>query len=104
MQYQAVLQETVPDFVLPIVEQGVRDGSIQTDRPREFSEVIVLLANLWVSPMFRSATAEELRARVDYYLDIVKALGGLSLEVGGLATILEGYRSQFHERLDAMSS
>ena len=104
LQYQAVLQETVPDFVLPIVEQGVRDGSIQTDRPREFSEVIVLLANLWVSPMFRSATAEELRARVDYYLDIVKALGGLSLEVGGLATILEGYRSQFHERLDAMSS
>ena len=82
LQYQAVLQETVP----------------------EFSEVIVLLANLWVSPMFRSATAEELRARVDYYLDIVKALGGLSLEVGGLATILEGYRSQFHERLDAMSS
>lgn len=104
LQYQAVLQETVPDFVLPIVEQGVRDGSIQTDRPREFSEAIVLLANLWVSPMFRSATAEELRARVDYYLDIVKALGGLSLEVGGLATILEGYRSQFHERLDAMSS
>ena len=104
LQYQAVLQETVPDFVLPIVEQGVRDGSIRTDRPREFSEVIVLLANLWVSPMFRSATAEELRARVDYYLDIVKALGGLSLEVGGLATILEGYRSQFHERLDAMSS
>ena len=34
LQYQAVLQETVPDFVLPIVEQGVRDGSIQTDRPR----------------------------------------------------------------------
>ena len=64
LQYQAVLQETVPDFVLPIVEQGVRDGSIQTDRPREFSEVIVLLANLWVSPMFRSATAEELRYRV----------------------------------------
>ena len=54
------------------MEQGVRDGSIQTDRPREFSEVIVLLANFWVSPMFRSATAEELRARVDYYLDIVR--------------------------------
>ena len=89
--------------LLGLQYQAVRDGSIQTDRPREFSEVIVLLANLWVSPMFRSATAEELRARVDYYLDIVKALGGLSLEVGGLATILEGYRSQFHERLDAMS-
>ena len=55
----------------------------------------MLLANLWVSPMFRSATAEEPACARRYYLDIVKALGGLSLEVGGLATILEGYRSQF---------
>ena len=88
LQYQAVLQETVPDFVLPIVEQGVRDGSIQTDHPREFSEVIVLLANLWVSPMFRSATAEELRARVDYYLDIVKALGGLLFGLFGIEPVV----------------
>ena len=96
--------ETVPDFVQPIVEQGVRDGSIVTDYPREFSEVIVLLANLWASPMFRACTAEELRTRIDYYLDIVKALGGLSLAEDGLASILEGYRSQFHERFDAVNS
>lgn len=104
MQYQSVFAETVPDFVQPIVEQGVRDGSIVTDYPREFSEVIVLLANLWASPMFRACTAEELRTRIDYYIDIVKALGGLSLAENGLTSVLEGYRSQFHERLDAMSS
>lgn len=104
MQYQSVFAETVPDFVQPIVEQGVRDGSIVTDYPREFSEVIVLLANLWASPMFRACTAEELRTRIDYYLDIVKALGGLSLAEDGLASILEGYRSQFHERFDAVNS
>ncbi|MFR3091775.1 MAG: TetR/AcrR family transcriptional regulator [Eggerthella lenta] len=33
LQYQAVLQETVPDFVLPIVEQVARRQH-QTDRPR----------------------------------------------------------------------
>lgn len=104
MQYQSVFAETVPDFVQPIVEQGVRDGSITTPYPREFSEVIVLLGNLWVSPMFRSCTAEELRMRVDYYIDVVKALGGLSLAEDGLASVLEGYRAQFHERFDAMNS
>ena len=50
-------------------------------------------------PMFRSATAEELRARVDYYLDIVKALGGLSLEVGGLATSSRGIAANFTKGL-----
>lgn len=104
MQYQSVFAETVPGFVQPIVEQGVRDGSIVTAYPREFSEVIVLLGNLWASPMFRACTAEELRTRIDYYIDIVKALGGLSLEEDGLAAVLEGYRSQFHERFDAMNS
>lgn len=104
LQYQSVFEETVPGYVLPIVEQGVRDGSIKTDHPREFSEVIVLLANLWASPMFRACTAEDLRVRVDYYIDIVKALGGLTLEEDGLGAVLEGYRSQFHEKLDAMKT
>ena len=98
LQYQSTFGEAVPDFVLPIVELGVRDGSITTDHPREFSEVVVLLANLWVSPAFRSCTAEELRTRVDYYIDIVKALGGLSLDENSLGCILERYRAQFHQK------
>lgn len=102
MGYKSAFEEAVPDYVQPIVEQGERDGSIVTEHPREFSEVIVLLANLWVSPMFRSCTADELRVRVDYYIDIVKALGGLSLEENGLGTILEGYRAQLHQRFEEM--
>ena len=98
LQYRAVFDETVPYFVQPIVEQGVRDGSICTDHPQEFSEVIVLLANLWAGPMFRPGTAEQLRCRVDYYIDVVKALG-LSLEENGLGVVLENYRRRFHERM-----
>ena len=100
LQYQSVFEETAPRFVQPIVEEGVRDGSIQTDHPREFSEVIVLLANLWAGPMFRPSTSDQLRVRIDYYLDIVKALGGLSLDDSGLGSVLEGYRRRFHERYE----
>ncbi|OUO86300.1 TetR family transcriptional regulator [Gordonibacter sp. An230] len=102
MEYQALFEETVPFFVQPIVEQGVRDGSIRTDYPQEFSEVIVLVANLWVSPMFRASTAEQLRRRMDFYIDLVKALG-LSLEENGLGEVLEDYRRRFHERFEAMA-
>ena len=62
----------------------------------------VLLANLWASPMFRACTAEDLRVRVDYYIDIVKLLGGLTLDDDGLGSLLEGYRAQLHERFEAL--
>lgn len=103
MEYQALFEEAVPFFVQPIVEQGVRDGSIRTEHPQEFSEVIVLVANLWVSPMFRPSTAEQLRRRMDFCIDLVKALG-MSLEENGLGEVLENYRRQFHERFEAMAS
>ena len=36
--------------------------------------------------------------RLDYYIDVVKALG-LSLEENGLGVVLENYRRRFHERM-----
>lgn len=102
LEYQSVFEETVPYFVRPIIEQGVRDGSIKTDHPREFSEVIVMLANLWVSPLYRPCTSDELHDRVVYYLGLIEKLGGLSLAENGLGSKLETYRSHFHERAVAV--
>ena len=102
LQYQSIFQETVPLFVQPIVEQGVRDGSIETDHPAEFSEVIVLVANLWASPMFRPCSTEQLQKRMDYYIDIIQTLGGTSSKEDGLGAILENYREHFHKRLKEM--
>ena len=40
---------------------------------------------------------------MDFYIDLVKALG-MSLEENGLGEVLENYRRQFHERFEAMAS
>ena len=40
--------------------------------------------------------------RVDYYIDIVKLLGGLTLDDDGLGALLEGYRAQLHKRFEAI--
>lgn len=102
LEYRSVFEETVPYFVRPIVEQGVREGSIKTEHPREFSEIIVLLANLWVSPLFRICTSEELHNRVAYYIDIIEKLGGLSLSENEMGSILDTYRSRFCDRAVAV--
>lgn len=102
LQYQSVLEETVPYYVLPIVEQGVRDGSIKTNHPRELSEVLVLLANLWAGPMFRTSTPEELGGRIAFYIELASALG-VELADSGMTEALKRYRVVFEERADLFS-
>lgn len=96
-QYQSVFEQAVPYYVEPVVSQGMRDGSIRTKNSKFFSEIIVLLANLWVSPMFRESTSEQLAARIDYYVDLVFALSGVCLEVGCLGKALETHRHDYHK-------
>jgi len=96
LQYQSVFEEISPRYVQPIIEQGTHDGSIKTDHPREFSEVIVLLANLWVSPMFHACPTEELHARFDYYAGLLRALGGPELKNGSIGDVLEEHLMRFN--------
>ncbi len=53
------IDEAVPLYIRPIVEQGIADGSIQTQYPAELSELIVLVANFWLNPMIFNSTPEE---------------------------------------------
>ena len=51
----SILQDTVenvaPNYILPIIRQGIEDGSIQTEYPEALAELIVLTANIWINPM-----------------------------------------------------
>ncbi len=47
---------TIPQYILPIVNEGVKDGSIRTDHPDEVAELIAVLLNVWLNPLiFESA-------------------------------------------------
>ncbi len=56
---QDTIQNTAPDYILPIIRQGIADGSIQTDYPEQLSELILLAANVWLNPMIFDSTVEE---------------------------------------------
>lgn len=75
VMYRSIFEEVVPRYIEPIIRQGMEDGSIQTTQPREMAEVLVLLANLWVAPMFQRLTAEQLAARLSYSQTLIRAMG-----------------------------
>ena len=56
---QETVEEAAPHYVLPIIRQGIEDGSIETDYPEELAELIMLVANVWTNPMILQCSAEE---------------------------------------------
>lgn len=65
----------VPDYIEPIIMQGIGDGSIKTDYPKELAEVIVTLMNIWVNPVLAKSTPEEMRRKVEFLGMILKGIG-----------------------------
>ncbi len=59
----SLLEETVTeaaaDYVLPIIRQGMADGTIQAAYPEQLAELIMLAANVWLNPMIFDSTVEE---------------------------------------------
>ena len=63
MLYALLLElkdEIAPMFILPILEQGIKDGSIKTDFPKELSELLALIINFWINPLIFECPPEEI--------------------------------------------
>lgn len=42
---------TIPQYIQPIINEGIADGSIKTKYPDETSEMIAILLNVWLNPL-----------------------------------------------------
>ncbi|MCI9137463.1 MAG: TetR/AcrR family transcriptional regulator [Lachnospiraceae bacterium] len=69
------VEEAAPAYIQPIIEQGVADGSIQTDYPEELAELILLVANVWMNPMIFDDSAEKSRRKAMVFCQMMQGLG-----------------------------
>jgi AcrR family transcriptional regulator len=80
LQIDSIFKEVVPLYILPIIETGVADGSIETEYPRELAEIIILLSNLWLNPlMFAEEDLEAVMVRRSEFYQILLRKMGLDL-------------------------
>ncbi|MEG0769556.1 MAG: TetR/AcrR family transcriptional regulator [Ruthenibacterium sp.] len=66
----------VPFYVQPVIQQGIADGSLKTEYPKELAEVLITLINIWANPAITKTTPEEMRRKL-LFLD--KLLHGIGL-------------------------
>lgn len=65
---------TLPDHWSPIIVQGIKDGSIPTEYPQEAAELIALLTNYWLLPMFYPASRAQLHHRITCFATMLNAI------------------------------
>lgn len=73
--FSETVNEAAPKYILPIIEQGVADGSIQTDYPKELAQLIILVANIWTNPMIFDDTPEESYRKFMLYRQMMRGFG-----------------------------
>lgn len=84
LEYRDLFAASAREILLPAIEQGVADGTIQTKYPCELAEAICLLNNLWCVPAFYPAHDEaEQGRRVAFMNEFMQCMGldaAMSLE------------------------
>ncbi len=63
------------DIIEELIKEGIADGSIKTNYPKELAEVVALLTNVWLNPLVLSATAQELHQKCLFFKQITDNLG-----------------------------
>ena len=93
LQMQSILGEAAPDYILPILKEGIADGSIRADYPEQLAEVLLLLSDLWLHPVLRPSTPEQVRARCAFFNQFTRQYGFELLDEDLIDTLVGFCRS-----------
>ena len=74
-EMRSIFTEVVPGFVEPVIRQGIADGSIRTEHPKELAEAMMMLSDVWINPITQPTTPEEIRSRCAVYNQLFLSFG-----------------------------
>ena len=69
------ISDVAPNYIRPILEQGIADGTIEAAYPLELAELIMLAANFWMNPMVFDDSVEKVRNKTVIFCQMMKGLG-----------------------------
>ena len=70
-----VEEEIVPDYIVPIIKEGAKDGSIKTDYPEELADLILILTDVWINPIIFTISEAQMIRRIRLINEILKPYG-----------------------------
>lgn len=75
IQVQEIFTLVAPMFIRPILEEGIRDGSIRAEHPAALAEAIIVLSDLWMNPLLMHDSRETVLERGKVFMAMTRAVG-----------------------------
>lgn len=70
-----LFSETIPLYMVPVIKEGTRDGSISTDYPEELASMIMFLTDVWLNPLILKMTNEEIIRKAKLTNSLLEPVG-----------------------------
>ena len=83
-------------YVLELLEEGNRDGSLHTEYPKEIAELLPLLTSLWLMPAVFPATKAEMRRKFTFLGEMLERMG-VPLFDEGIRAVVDQFFDQIPE-------
>lgn len=83
-------------YVLELLEEGNRDGSLHTEYPKEIAELLPLLTSLWLMPAVFPATKAEMRRKFTFLGEMLDRMG-VPLFDEGIRAVVDQFFDQIPE-------
>ena len=75
MQIEQIYELIAPQFVEPILAEGIKDGSINIENPHEIAEAIMILTYVCLNTFVKMTDTERLKKICDTFNTLLKGLG-----------------------------
>ncbi len=75
MTIRQIYEIVVPNFIEPILKEGIKDHSLKVENPKELAEAILVLTNIWLNPHARPKDQQETANRVKVFNAMLKGVG-----------------------------
>lgn len=69
------IHDVVPNYIQPVIELGIEDGSIKADNAKELANLLMLLSNIWLNPLIYPLSEENLSSKIKLFEQITDTLG-----------------------------
>lgn len=69
------MEEITPRYLYPVIQEGIRDGSIVCEHPMEVAELLAVLANVWMNPLIYPFEKKDVAARFETLNQLLSGLG-----------------------------
>lgn len=75
LQLYDTVEQAAHEYLLPILKQGIAEGSIRTEYPEQVAELAMLAANIWMNPMVFDSTEEETYRKLMVFDQMMRGFG-----------------------------